>query len=492
MIPNFRKEKNIVFYGAGSFARALYLYLYSLRLSDRISCVVVTDKQGQSFYGYPVIGIDEIDTVPTDALVCIAVHPENAQGLPEQLMKIGIRRVWSMTEEFKNQIPALSIEQFKTFPIQRNRVFFDSFNGAGFSCNGKYIAEELLRRNNNIQLVWDIRHEEKPDFPEEICVVVRNTLEFYEMFYTSAVVVSNMHSAYWEGTRKDQYVIDTWHGTGPFKKIGVDTKEFANDIEKANKFRKEMEMVDLAIAASERCVENFRSSYLYEGEIGKWGYPRNDIFFSQEPDLRNKVLGSLGISPDRKIALYAPTFRYDASDYKSKRALEEIYDLGLEEVRLALQERFGDEFQILYRFHHRTYRSNKYGEMYQNAMDVTHYPDMQELLAVSDVLISDWSSSVWDYALTGKPIFLYYHDADEVDADTGFYQHPDKYPFPKGHSTEELCMAIRNFDQAAYPGKVSSWMKMYESYDDGHAAERIADRILDVLDHPEKYGKEQA
>ena len=120
-------------------------------------------------------------------------------------------------------------------------------------------------------------------------------------------------------------------------------------------------------------------------------------------------------------------------------------------------------------------------DYYPGSIDATMYPDMQELLVAADVLVTDWSSSIWDYSLTGKPVFLYFHDEQDALKESGFYVQPDDLPYPKGHSNDELCEEIRNFDLDEYAKHVKGFVDQYGSYDDGHASERIADRIMEII-----------
>ena len=123
--------------------------------------------------------------------------------------------------------------------------------------------------------------------------------------------------------------------------------------------------------------------------------------------------------------------------------------------------------------------------IFEEGIDVTGYTDTQELLLAADILITDYSSAMWDFSLQRKPVFLLYDDADEVEREVGFYRHPDTYPYPKGHTIGELCEAIENFDDESYQIALDDWFKEYGTYDDGHASEQVANHILEVI---EKYG----
>ncbi len=161
--------------------------------------------------------------------------------------------------------------------------------------------------------------------------------------------------------------------------------------------------------------------------------------------------------------------------------MRQQYEFNWNEVKGALSKRFNSAPRLVYRFHHITDRGLNLHGIYEDGIDATDYPDMQELLLAADVLITDYSSSMWDFSLTRKPVFLYYNDADEVEKEVGFYRHPDEYPYPKGHTMEELCASIENFDDNEYQNDLDSWFDEYGTYDDGHASERVVKRIMDVI-----------
>ena len=148
----------------------------------------------------------------------------------------------------------------------------------------------------------------------------------------------------------------------------------------------------------------------------------------------------------------------------------------------ALRNRFKNEFVLLYRFHHQLYNSKERIEFYENGIDVTLYPDIQELLVAADVVITDYSSLMWDFSLQRKPVFLYQSDAKEYENNRGFYAPVSEWPYPQAHTQDELIELIVHFDNEAYLRELNLFLEKYGSCDDGHASERVVKRIMEVVE----------
>ena len=188
-----------------------------------------------------------------------------------------------------------------------------------------------------------------------------------------------------------------------------------------------------------------KRSFWYSGEVLEKGIPRNDIFFDKpkHQEIRESINEKYGISPDSRIVLYAPTFR--------RSGTIEPYRINWQELLPHLREKLGsDKVTIFLRLH-----PNLIGKVDTSSLqscaeviDMTRYHDMQELLCVSDMLITDYSSSMFDYAMLRRPCILYATDVEQYDR--GYYYDFKELPFPLAESGEELKNLIENFDSAAY------------------------------------------
>lgn len=476
------KKADIIVYGAGDYATRYVNYVHIVHPEIQIKYFLVTARNPRQtcFMGKDVFSFEEKKEELSGAEVVVAISPKTSKGIADLLKKAG---VWNYTQMKAEDFLRYEDEIFHYYERKplNGGVAFWNFWGLGFFDNGKWIALKLHEIAPEIKLYWIISGEGNTEFPDWVTPVLEDTTAFYEVFCTVSVFVSNVNYPMFSYKRKDQFFISTWHGMGPLKKLDLDIEKNANNEKYKCERLADWNRGDLMIAGSDFCVRVYRGSFGYQGTIEKWGYPRNDIFFRQN-DCKEKIFKIFDVPKNHKVVLYAPTFRNEIMIGGDKHRLQEIYSVRMGEVRQSLQKRFQCEFTIFYRFHHYVYRYVTIDEYRQEGIDVTSYQDMQELLVAADVLITDYSSSMWDFSLMRKPVFLYFHDAKDYDENyQGFYVFPDQYPYPKGHTTEELCYAIENFDDETYQRDIAAWFETYGTYDDGNAAKRVSEKIIDVL-----------
>lgn len=484
-----KDSTRIIIFGAGFYARKLYEYLYFRNMTDLIQCFVVTDryKNPDSIFGIPVISKYELKNDTEGFVIYIAVSEGKSHGIKEELERDGYTNIELLNRNFIDNVNNETIRICNRLGLQHNKIFFDVFDGRGYCCNCKYIAEELIKEDQDVDIVWNFAEKSSANFPNRIRKVMTETPEYYKEIYTSGIVVTNNSLPYQIKKRVGQYWISTWHGIGPTKKVAIDINANKEDYQGREITKNDRARYDLMIAGSDFCEKLYRSAFQYAGEIAKYGYPRNDIIINRI-NTKKKIVRKYGIEYEKRIVLYAPTFRYSIVSQTDRKKAVETYDINMKMVLGQLCERFGGEYLLLYRIHHRVRCVLDLNGLFPDGIDVTDYEDMQELLCAADVLITDYSSSMWDFSLARKPVFLYFNDKEECEKRTGFYRDPDTYPYPKGHTTEELCQAIREFDDEKYQKNLDEWFETYGTYDDGHASERVAERIIDVIEHPEKYG----
>ena len=203
-----------------------------------------------------------------------------------------------------------------------------------------------------------------------------------------------------------------WWG-GPIKKIGADNPRNINNKPYEKTSIHMDKIVDVMISNSKWCSKIYRSAFLYTGEILECGYPRNDIFFKPSLEIRQKVYDYFNIPPDYKIVLWAPT-------YRNGRELDK-YRLDLEKLLVNLNKKFSSNWMVLVRLHPTMEHKSKEMKYSRHIINASSYGDIQELLVASDVLISDYSSVISEFALTGKPIFLYSTDIKEYGIERFLY-----------------------------------------------------------------------
>ena len=365
-----------------------------------------------------------------------------------------------------------ALQLFRLLPLQ-NKVSFIAFSGRQYSDSPRRISELLLKEHPEIQQVWAFNEPEKFRFLEEkgITVVKYKSPAYLYHTMTSRVYVDN--AEFWSilKFRPGQMVLETWHGGGAYKRVGshridVNALEQQHAVEKMNK-------ITLFLSSS-KAFTNFviRDAYQYRGEVLECGLPRNDDLLHPSPAAAQRVRQALDIPRGAKVLLYAPTFRNSHS--------LDLYDVDFSRLKDALESRFGGQWIIVLRMHY--YLADK--AMASQApwlRNATDYPDMQDLLQCADVLLTDYSSCMWDFSLMGKPCFLYARDIAAYRGERDFYTPIESWPFPLSADNDGLAKIIADFDGERYRQAVKRHHEELGSTESGTAAQQCVERIAAFL-----------
>ncbi len=360
-------------------------------------------------------------------------------------------------------------------PIRSNRIIFESFEGLGYNCSLKYISEYFHEKDPSIELVWAFVHPDQFDSIPGIVRVKYKSLKWLYYRITSKVVIFNTNLIIYIPRRKNQLFINTWHAGGAYKRTSVPV---GSDIFLNWCFRTMASSeISIYLSSSELFTKyNIMEAHSYTGEILNAGLPRNDMFFDEKKiaDNNQKIRQAYGIDRNTLVVLYAPTFRGIVHHGKK---IEQELDIPI--TIHALEQRYHRSVKMLVRYHH--WDKNNYG-LYEDAISVSEYPDMQELLCCADVLITDYSSSIWDYALTGRPCFLYVPDLHKyADIERGLYMPIETWAGIICKNMEELQKKIITLDEDQCRRIAKNHLETYGSYETGHATEIIYNRINNFL-----------
>lgn len=364
---------------------------------------------------------------------------------------------------------------FYLFPINKKKILFSSYGGSKITCNPYYVYLKFIELHPNKIVYWLSKDGDKSRIREMDKVVYPKGFWFLYHLLTAGVIVDNDGFKSYIPIRKKQLYINTWHGAGLFKSAygGVRSKEEVEYSDKIDKIKKGD--IKLLLTTSEAWTRvNARYRFNYQGEMLESGYPRNDMFFENHDELIQKVKKSLGIEKDKKIVMFAPTFRGGLLNRSDGECI--VDGLNVDLLISALGKRFGGKFCFVYRGHHAAH-----GVSITNGVNATNYIDMQELMVAADVFISDYSSCLWDFSLTKKPCLIFGPDFDEYIVNPGFESDYREWPFPIAKSNEELEQAVLSFDEKKYKNEVDEYLKKYGSFEDGHAAEKVVRYIKHQL-----------
>ena len=289
---------------------------------------------------------------------------------------------------------------------------------------------------------------------------------------TAKVWVDNCRK-YERFKRKGQYYLQTWHGFA-LKRIERDAVD-ALDEAYIEGSRRDAAQTDLIVSGSGFMTKLYQTIFWYNGPVQAWGTPRNDAFFHPDPALPGKIRSFFHLDSDCHLLLYAPTFRVDHNT--------ECYALDAERALEACRSRFGGTWAALMRLHPNVASQSASLFPYdgKTILDATAYPDMQELLIGADLLITDYSSSMFDYALQEKPCIQFALDIASYQKERNFYFPLDDLPFPLARSNEELAQVIASYDPAVQSERWNRFRRDNGFCEDGLASHRCAQWILEQL-----------
>lgn len=204
------------------------------------------------------------------------------------------------------------------------------------------------------------------------------------------------------------------------------------------------------------------------------GMPRDDRMLNQDQTHRDKIREKLGLAEGEKLILFAPTYRkIDDNYFRDSVAIS--YGVDCERVCKAMEQRFGGKWRFALRYHPCV--TNRADMEDMGVMDLTDYEDMQDLLCAADAMINDFSSSMWDFMLTGRPSFLFAVDLDHYVKTTKVYTPVSEWPFPQAVNNDELESNILNFDEEAYAEACRHHYESLGGCETGKATELICERI---------------
>ncbi len=397
-----------------------------------------------------------------------------------------------MLTELVQKVVRGCMRLFCIFPIKSNRIIFNSHKGRQYVCNPRYIYEYLYEKyGDKLEYVWCLNMEvETLKGKHNVRTVKYNSLQYFYYQMTSKVIVANLPSPCYVPRRREQFMIDTWHGGGAYKRIGISIpkRESLSQAAKADAgfsdntkwelYRAHYNALDTSVflSSSKRFTEvMYESQMIPKENYLEVGMPRNDIFFSDYSLIKAKAKQKLGIGADRKVILFAPTYRGSVKHQQFEMKL------NIQKCIEAACDRWGGEWVFAYRMHIFSNSLDK-DNIPADAINASNYDEMQELLCMADVLITDYSSSQWDFALTKKPGFLFTPDLDYyAHEDRGFYTPIEDWAFPYAKTNEELSELIRNFDESTHLAKVQKHLDLLKSCENGYATERISNIIIDKL-----------
>ncbi|MCP3822168.1 CDP-glycerol glycerophosphotransferase family protein [Streptomyces sp. A3M-1-3] len=361
----------------------------------------------------------------------------------------------------------------------RDTVLYCSFDGRQYSDSPRAVHEELAGRGLPLEHLWTVR-DQQVSVPPSALPVALHSAEWYEALARSRWIVTNTQLPQWFERAADQFVVQTWHGT-PLKRIGRDLAGSAcADAEYIATLERRAAQWSVLVSPNRFSTPVMRRAFGYTGDVLECGYPRNDLLHAAD---RAKVAAAvrerLAIPDGKRVVLYAPTWREDRPRQGGRYRLDPRLDLQLDLA--AVERALGADHVLLVRRHYLVGGSVP-GSGQGFVRDVSSYPDAAELLLISDVLVTDYSSLMFDFAHTGRPMLFHTYDlAHYRDTLRGFcFDFEARAPGPLFADAAGLTEALRS-PVAATADHADAYARFRETFcdlDQGDASVRVANLML--------------
>ncbi|WP_231445200.1 bifunctional glycosyltransferase/CDP-glycerol:glycerophosphate glycerophosphotransferase [Brevibacterium zhoupengii] len=363
--------------------------------------------------------------------------------------------------------------------FNESTVLFESFAGSAVADSPLAIDTEIAHKFPGATRLWTVRNPTTA-VPNGAQKVIFGSREWFTALSTSKVLVNNNNFPHFFHKHPDQVYLQTWHGT-PLKKIGnhVPPKSLSLSYRKLMQLESQSHW-DLLLAQSEWAGNILREAFDYSGTVLEAGYPRNDVLASPSASASARLATRrrLGIGPEQRVILYAPTWRDDLKEPSGHYSRVDYLDVANAAKVL------GSSSTILYRGHSNSLDASP-KKLPPSVIDTSRYSDINDLIAASDILVTDYSSIMFDYVVTGRPIVFLCPDMEVYrDAVRGFYLDFEAIaPGPIVQSSGDALDVLRSDEMFSVDAteRYTAFVNRFAGLDDGYASKRVVERLSSVL-----------
>src|SRR5690625_79674 len=369
----------------------------------------------------------------------------------------------------ENMVKRLSKFLGKIIPKNNKMIVFESFLGRQYSDNPRAMFEYIQKEYPEYKCFWSVDPKYINKFKNsKITIINRFSLRWVLIMMRAKYWISNSRIPLWVYKPKDTVYIQTWHGT-PLKKLALDMENINQSWKNPHLYKKnfvtESARWDYLVSPNNYSSKIFRRCFAFKNEIIESGYPRNDYLINNN-NIKNveKIKRAIGIPIDKKVIMYAPTWRDKFS-----------FNLPLSITNL--KKELGDEYFIIVRLHYLVTRTTELIGHDNFIKNVSSHNDINELYLISDILVTDYSSVFFDYAVLQRPMIFYCHDLEEYKNDIlrFYFDFENNSPGPIVQTTDELIDAVKNISLHKISPKFT---EKFTSLEDGYTTHRVVSEIL--------------
>ncbi|WP_407454507.1 CDP-glycerol glycerophosphotransferase family protein [Methanobrevibacter sp.] len=386
-------------------------------------------------------------------------------------LKLKVSRNWSILEDTPGKRYKHAKYTYKVFsrlPINKKRILFESMWGSKFSCNPRYLYEYINENYPDYECIWSLNDVHYPISGNAVRTR-KESLKYLYYLATSKFVVDNVNFPDYFNKREGQVYIQTMHGT-PLKTLGIDVPGDFPTKAKEDLFLEKCGKWDYLTVQSDFVADLTTRCFRFSKKFLKYGYPRTDMLFNNDNEKEiNKIKERLGLPLDKKVILYAPTWR-----------LMNRFDMMLDLE--SFKKTLSDEYVLILRLHHFSVKGWKQPPEDDFVFDFSKYGSIEELFLISDVLITDYSSVVFDYLILDRPVIMFTYDLDEYkDKLRGLYVNIEEdAPGPLLFTSQEVEDALLNLERTSEESAHlrRKFQEKYIPYECGESSEKIFDEVM--------------
>ena len=367
-----------------------------------------------------------------------------------------------------------------------NIILFESSNGRNYSGNPRYVYEEILNEGlqEEFRCVWVFMNPEEQEIPGNGIKVKKSYFKFlYYAIRSGTWIFDSRHLYYLKKNKKTKY-IQTWHGT-TLKKLGLDMDYMdmsgSQNIKRYHdEFKKNSSKWEYLISQNSYSSEIFKRAFAFNGKMLEIGYPRNDILINNNnKDYIDQIKSKFNIPKEKKVILYAPTWRdneyYEGGKYKFATKMD--FD--------KMKEALSDDFVLIVKYHYLVKDNIDWKKYDDFIIECDAKWDIQELYLASDIMITDYSSVMFDYAILRRPMLFFTYDLDfyKNSLRDFYFDMLEEVPGPLVENTGDLVEEIKNLNieeyEAKYGEKYNNFQRKYNEFDKGTASKTVIEMIRD-------------
>lgn len=383
---------------------------------------------------------------------------------------INVWQIWPEAENTPAKRKALLEEkytEYRKLPIKKNRIVFESMQGKEYNCNPQAIYEYIDRHYPEYECIWAFDDAHHP-ITGNAKRVRRGSLKYYYYLATTKYLVNNVNFPDEYVKREGQIEVQTMHGS-PLKTFGLEIPGELPAQKDRERFIKKSARWDYLVVQGTFTANKSLDCFGVKTEIMHTGYPRTDVLYAASSQKIEAIKQKLNIPQDIKVVLYAPTWR-----------IRNVFDMQLDIEKF--RQELGDDYVLLVKIHPFSANGFTVPTDDKYVFDMKNYASIEDLYLITDIFITDYSSALFDFVLTGKPMIFYLYDIKEYTENLrGMYFDIEKEaPGPLAYDNDQLIHAIKNIDKAMdeCSDRIKEFYNTYVNYECENSSQKVVEILL--------------